>query len=172
MLQIFYPYMPSGRTIRYASADNEHMKAAETACREFSTDRQHPTGAVLVKDGKIFAKGANQSALKNKILLGLHRQGWCIRRLFRIPSGQKYWLCPGCASSKNHAERQVVKDARKWGTETAGADLYLWGHWWCCEPCWNAMIKAGIRDVYLLEESERLFDKNHPDNIIGRQFEV
>lgn len=50
-------------------------------------------------------------------------------------------------------------------------DLYLWGHWWFCEPCWNAMIEAGIRDVYLLENSEVLFNKAHPENIIGRQFE-
>jgi hypothetical protein len=33
------------------------------------------------------------------------------------------------------------------------------------------MITAGIRDVYLLEGSEILFDKNDPGNIIGRQFE-
>jgi hypothetical protein len=33
------------------------------------------------------------------------------------------------------------------------------------------MIAAGIRDVYLMEGSERLFNKAHPDNVIGRQFE-
>ncbi len=32
------------------------------------------------------------------------------------------------------------------------------------------MIEAGIQNVYLLEGSERMFDKNHAENIIGRQF--
>lgn len=34
-----------------------------------------------------------------------------------------------------------------------------------CEPYWNAMITAGISDVYLLEDSEVLFNKAHPANI-------
>jgi len=33
------------------------------------------------------------------------------------------------------------------------------------------MIEAGIGDVYLLEGSEALFNKNHPQNIVGKQFE-
>ncbi|MBU6390363.1 hypothetical protein KGQ31_02340, partial [Patescibacteria group bacterium] len=106
--------------------------------------------------------------LKNKKLLALHRDGWCARKILKIPSGKKYWLCPGCASARNHSETLVVKAARKAGVETAGADLYLWGHWWCCEPCWKAMTKGGIRDVYLLEASDKLFNPKYPENIIGK----
>jgi deoxycytidylate deaminase len=168
MSQITYPFIPKDRTILYVGPDNEFMKAAEAACKELSTDRYHPTGAVLVKDGKIIARAANQSALKNEKLLELHRKGFCVRKLFKIPSGQKYWLCPGCSSSKNHAETSVVRDARKRGISTEGSDLYLWGHWWCCEPCWNSIISGGIRDVYLLEGSDRLFNPKFPENIIGK----
>lgn len=164
--------MPAGRTIKYVPAHDRFIRAAEDACTELSTVNYHPTGAVLVKDGAVVAKSANQSALKNKQLLALHKNGWCIRKLLKIPSGQKYWLCPGCASAKNHAETLVVEEAKRLGIETKGADVYLWGHWWCCEPCWNSMIKAGIKDVCLLEGSERLFDKNHPDNILGKNFSV
>jgi hypothetical protein len=32
------------------------------------------------------------------------------------------------------------------------------------------MIEAEIGQVTLLEGSERLFNKEHPDNIVGRQF--
>jgi deoxycytidylate deaminase len=167
-MNINYPYMPEGRVIKYVPAHDRFMRAAETACHELSTDHNHPTGAVLVRDGAVFATAANQSALKNKKLLELHKNGWCVRKILKIPSGQKYWLCPGCASSRNHAETLVVMKAKKLKLETKGADLYLWGHWWCCEPCWNSIIKAGIRDVYLLEGSERFFDKNNPDNIIGK----
>lgn len=157
MNQIAYPYLPADRVIKYVSSDSEFMRAAEAACRELSTDHFHPTGAVLVKDGAVVARAANRSALKNRILLGLHRRGWCVRKLFRIPSGKKYWLCPGCASSKNHAETLVVRATRKRGMDTRDAAVYLYGHWWCCKPCWDAMIEAGVRDVYLVEGSEKLF---------------
>lgn len=168
MSQISYPYLPSGRTILYVDSNNEFIKAAEVACKELSTERQHPNGAVLVKDGKVIAIAASQSAIKNEKLLEWHRKGLCVRRILKIPSGQKYWLCPGCASSKNHAETLVVKEAQKNGVSTSGADLYLWGHWWCCESCWNAMISAGVRNVYLLSGSEKLFNRNSKENIIGR----
>ncbi|MSR78633.1 MAG: hypothetical protein EXS59_00600 [Candidatus Taylorbacteria bacterium] len=168
MSAIQYPYIPQDRTVKYVSAQDRFIRAAEDACRELSTDHQHPTGAVLVSDGEVIARAANQSALKNPKLLALHRAGWCVRRLFKIPSGQKYWLCPGCASSRNHAETSMIRLAMRKGIQTSGADLYLWGHWWCCESCWNSMIGAGIRDVYLLEGSERLFNPKFPENIVGK----
>ncbi len=149
--------MPEGRTIKYVPAHDRFIRAAESACRELSTDHNHPIGAVLVKDGAVVARSANQSSLKNPKLLALHKGGWCVRKLLKIPSGKKYWLCPGCASAKNHSETLAVKEARRLGIDTVGADVYLWGHWWCCEPCWRTMIDSGIRDVYLLEGSERLF---------------
>jgi len=171
-VSVLYPYIPAGRTIKYVSAQDRFIRAAEDVCRELSTDHNHPTGAVLVTDGQVISRAANQAAIKSKKLTELHRKGWCTRKFFRIPTGQKYWLCPGCSPSRIHAETLVVKNARRKGVNTRGADVYLWGHWWCCEPCWDAMISAGIRDVYLLEGSERLFNKNHPDHIIGKQFEV
>lgn len=165
-----YPYLPEGKEIKYVKADNQFMKAAKEACRELSTDRHHPTGAVLVRDGRVILSSANQSAIKNKVLLALHQKGFCVRKILKISSGKKYWLCPGCASARNHAESRFMKEAKRLGIKTAGADVYLWGHWWCCEPCWAAMIAGEVRDVYLLEGSERFFNKTHPDNIIGRQF--
>jgi hypothetical protein len=32
------------------------------------------------------------------------------------------------------------------------------------------MEKAGIKNVFLLENSEVLFNKEHPDNVVGKQF--
>ncbi|MBU6390443.1 hypothetical protein KGQ31_02750 [Patescibacteria group bacterium] len=168
MSGIAYPYMPEGRTVKYVAAHDRFMRAAEDACSELSTEHQHPTGAVLVKDASVISRAGNQSALKNPRLIALHKSGWCVRKLFKIPTGKKYWLCPGCASSKNHAESLAIRNARKKGIDTVGADLYLWGHWWCCRPCWDAMIKAGIRDVYLLEGSEWLFNPKSPENILGK----
>lgn len=67
-----------------------------------------------------------------------------------VKSGTKYWLCPGC-NTHNHAEQKALADAHKKGEPVEGADIYLWGHTYCCRWCWKAMLKAGIKDVYLPE---------------------
>lgn len=154
-----YPYLPEGRDIKYVPISDVFMAEAMNVRNNLSTDSLHPTGAVIVLDGKIIGKGANQSAFRNKKLIELHKKGFCIRRFLKIPSGQKYWLCPGCSASKHHAETRAVKDAFKKREMTTGADLYLYGHWWCCKPCWDSMIKAEIRDVYLVDNADDLFKK-------------
>lgn len=152
-----YPYLPEGRTILYVPAEDPFMQAAKAEAQEHSLDAVMPTGAVLVRDGEIVGRGANGSAY--------HTTHECERVKQNIPTGQGYELCEGC-HPKNHAERRAVENTR----DPAGADLYLWGHWWACEPCWEAILSAGVRDVYLMEGSEVLFDKNNPGNIVGKQF--
>ena len=157
-----YPYIPEGRTILYAPADNPFMAQAKAYARAHSLDAVMPGAAGVVKDGVIVGCAANGS--------DYHRTHECERIKRHIPTGQGYELCEGC-HPKNHSESRAVKNTKDGGHDTNGADLYLWGHWWCCEPCWNAMTAGGIRDVYLLEGSEILFNKENPDNIVGHQFE-
>lgn len=159
---IEYPYLPEGREILYVSADNEFIQAAKQFAKENSLDKEMPNSSVIVKGGKIIAAGANGS--------DYHKTHVCERVKQNIPSGQGYELCEGC-HPKNHGEFSAITNAKEKGVDTKGADLYLWGHWWCCEACWGQMIKAGIKNVYLLEDSEKLFNKSHPDNIVGRQFD-
>lgn len=135
------------------------MSAAFTVMKDHSTDEKHPTGAVVVNGGQIVARSANRSALKNRYLIGLHKRGWCIRKWLGIPTGTHYWLCPGCASNRYHSEYSVCQKSINEKLNVAGADLYLYGHWWCCKPCWDKMIEVGIRDVYLLDRSLELFKK-------------
>lgn len=135
------------------------MAEAARVRNEVSTEKNHPTGAVVVLNSKIVGKAGNQAALKNEKLQEFHRRGICIRRLLKIPSGQKYWLCPGCAKYKHHGEAGAVRDALSRMDSIAGADLYLHGHWWCCKPCWDSMIAAGIRDVYLVEGATEQFKR-------------
>lgn len=135
------------------------MSVAKEVALTQSTDKKISTGVVIVdENGEILAGAANQSALKNKFLLDTHKN-WCIRKLFGIPSGQKYWLCPGCASHKNHGEYRAVRDLEKKIPQKVNSnlDLYLWGHWWCCKPCWDKMITVGVRNVYLMERVDKLF---------------
>jgi len=120
-------------------------------------------GCVIVKEGKIIGKGANGS--------DFHETHECERVKQNIPTGEGYELCEGC-HPKNHSEPRAIQNAKDNGHETDGADLYLWGHWWCCEPCWNVIKAAGINQVYLAEGSHELFDKNHTNNIIGNQCSI
>ncbi len=161
MSAIDYPYLPRGRTIMYVSAENPFMLEAREYARLNSLDDAVKTGSVLVKDDQIIGRGTNGSTY--------HTEHGCERAKRGIPTGHGYELCEGC-HPKNHSEPRAIADALKHGHETIGTDLYLWGHWWFCEPCWNAIIEAGIKNVYLLEGSERLFNKSHPGNILGRQF--
>src|SRR3989344_8373090 len=169
MESIVYPYIPDGRVILYVDESNPFMKMAKEVSKEESTDLFQSTGSVLVKRGEVISKGANQSAIKNKKLLKFHQEKFCVRKWLRVKTGTHYWLCPGCASSSHHSEIRAIKDARKKGHDTSGADLYLWGHWWCCRPCWNAIIEGGINNVYLLLGSEELFNKSRANNILGRR---
>jgi deoxycytidylate deaminase len=161
--QIKYPFLPEGREIKYVSADNPFMKKARIFAKNNSLDETMPNASVLVLNNEIIALAANGS--------DFHKYNECERVKLGIPTGQGYDLCEGC-HPKNHSEQSVIREAKNLGLQTFGADIYLWGHWWCCESCWNVMIQSGIKDVYLLEGSEVLFDRNHPENIIGRQFEA
>jgi len=159
---IQYPYIPHDRLIKYVPQDNPFILKAKEFAREHSLDMVMPGAAVVVRDGEVIGIGANGS--------DYHKSNECERVKRGSKSGEGYELCEGC-HPKNHSEPSAIADAQSKGESTEGADLYLWGHWWCCEPCWNAMISAGIKDVYLMEDSEKFFDKNHPENIVGRQFE-
>lgn len=158
MTKIAYPYLPDGREIKYVGPDNEFMQAAMKAREELSTDKKHPTGAVVVKNNTIIGRGANRSLVSfSKILVNTHHK-WCLRKVFGMPTGKGYWLCPGCVQPSRHAEKSAIMDATHNGHKVDGADLYLHGHWWCCKPCWDTMLKAGIKNIYLLDDSWNLFN--------------
>ncbi len=109
--------------------------------------------------------------LKSDKLIQLHKK-FCIRHLLKIPSGEKYWMCPGCAGKESHAESRAIHKLNKVGLPNEAVDIYLWGHWWCCDVCWGNMLRLpNLRDVYLLENSEILFNMKESGNIIGHQFE-
>jgi deoxycytidylate deaminase len=157
-----YPYLPSGQTFRFVSWDDIFMIVAKEYARQHSLDDAVKTGAVVVKADVIIGYGANGSEY--------HKLYTCERVKLGIPTGEGYHLCEGC-HPKNHAEPRAISSAQEAGHDTSGASLYLWGHWWACEPCWKAILEAGIVDVVLLENSRELFHKDSPGNILGRWFD-
>ncbi len=161
--QIFYPYLPEGRKIEYVGGNNLYMFLAKMYAKKYSQDKIMPGAAVVVKDERMIGKGANGS--------NYHKEHPCQRVALECKSGEKYELCEGC-HPKNHSERKAIQNAQDNGHDVNGANLYLWGHWWCCGSCWGKMDREGIDRVFLLKDSEILFNKEHPDNIVGRQFEV
>lgn len=140
-----YPYLPADRTIEYVPDGNPFMARARELCETHTRFcGRLPTAAVIVKNGQIIGEGRNG---------GENPPAVCKRVELGIPSGQRYDLCPGC-DTKNHAEPSAIRNAT---APTADADLYLYGHWWCCEPCWQAMIAAGVRAVFLVEGATERF---------------
>lgn len=168
---IKYPYLPKGKLIKYVDESNQYMARAKEMART-SNDQSFPTGAVIVCDGQILVEVFNKTYLSNLFLKNFHKK-YCLRRILGIPSGQKYWACPGCASPKNHSEYRAIMALEKKFPQkiNSNLDLYLWGHWWCCKNCWDVMISAGIKNIYLLQGSEILLDINNPNNIMGHQFD-
>ncbi|HEY5713814.1 MAG TPA: hypothetical protein VIT68_00500 [Candidatus Gracilibacteria bacterium] len=150
------PYLPEGRYINYVPDTDPFMIAAQRVAEETSTDLSHPTGAVLVQTalsgeemgGHIIGEGSNNAPY--------HAEFGCERQKLGCATGEGYDKCPGC-KPLFHAEQQAIKDAIMKGQNPQGADLYLWGHWWCCKSCWDIIIKAGVANVYLLEEADELF---------------
>lgn len=158
---IEYPYMDSRGTIEYVEEDDPFMLEAKQFAHENSLDETMPTGTILVKDGAVIGRGANGS--------DWHEKHGCERVRLGIPTGEGYELCEGC-SPKNHSEPSAIEDAHASDHNTEDAVAYLWGHWWCCEPCWQAMINNGINKVFLQKNSEVLFNKSAAGNIVGQQF--
>lgn len=158
---IVYPYIDPRGHIEYVPADDPFMAQAKAYAKEHSLDSLMPNCSLLVKDGKVIGRGANGS--------NYHDTHGCERVRQNIPTGEGYELCEGC-HPKNHGEPKAIADATANGNDPNGGTMYLWGHWWCCKPCWDSMVEHGITTVRLLQDSQKLFNKADPGNIIGKQF--
>jgi len=144
-----YPYLPEGRTILYAAESHPHMAAAKEMARQSKGCKQN-VGVVIVKDDQVVARGANCIEIAKQSM-------YCPRGVLGCKSGEGYEYCNTCLGS--HGEYAAIVDAQQNNVDTRGADVYLYGHWWACEPCWNVMIEAGIKDFYLLDTADEQFKK-------------
>ncbi len=143
--KIKYYYMPEDKHVLYVDLDNEFMLEAKKLIKGGACAKQ-PAGAVIVKDGKIIGRGTNAGKLMNE----------CAR--WGSATGQNYHLCKEVCHQEGHAEDMAVRDAIKNKFNCEGADIYMYGHWYCCKPCWDIMNEHKIANVYLLYNSWNLFN--------------
>ena len=147
---IVHPYRSPHYVIEYA--DDPFLEEARKVAERDSLDPQFPTSTVLVVHGKIVGFGANGSTH--------HEKFGCKRKELGIATGQGYELCEGC-HPKNHSEAKAVKnvkDNHKEGELVKGAGTaYLYGHWWMCEPCSDALVSQKISKAMLSKSWARNF---------------
>ncbi|MFH1404741.1 MAG: deaminase [Patescibacteria group bacterium] len=154
MEDVKYPYLPEGWEIKFVPESNEFMQEAKDARDRLAGDTLYPVGGVLIKDRKVIGKAGNGY---NRGRDTIHI---CPRYVANVPSGERYDLCD-LHEHPGHSERMVLKDAMEKGIDPSGSDIYLYGHWWCCEPCWNALIEAGVANVYLVEGAHEQFARDN-----------
>ena len=158
MPDIDYPYMPKDRHIKYVPADHPFMLAAKHAREECAGDSIYPVGIVFVKNGEVLVSAGNGY---NKGAGSVHV---CPRIVLDIPSGKGYGLCK-FHDSPGHAERMLIEECKRLGVDVNGGDAYMYGHWWACEPCWDALIEAGVRDLYVTDDAHERFTR---DNVFAQ----
>jgi len=145
--------MPQNRHLKYVLHDSEFMQAAKKAQEECAGDSLFPVGIVLVRDGMVVARAGNGY---NK---GPGKPHVCPRVVLECPSGTGYDLC-SLHGSPGHAEPMLMKVAKEQGIDVEGADVYMYGHWWACEPCWKVLIDSGVRDLYVAEDAHERFSRD------------
>jgi dCMP deaminase len=127
------------------SKDQCFMMMAKVAALR-STCNSRPTGAVLVKEGRIISTGYN-GAMSGVSHCTDKGPGFCFRRESGAPENDKYNWCKSV-----HAEANAIAQAAKFGISVEGAVCY------CtlapCYVCLKLMASSGIVGVYYELEYE------------------
>lgn len=135
------------------------LQKALVAMKE-SDDYANPTACVIVSREFPVAIASNRTGLGHGRLSRSH-SSWCLRKHLRNlidypQSGTGYWVCPGCASPKNHAEARAaafVKE-RVHGGRVVDGTAYLLGHYHACKPCMKALKSVGVTKIIFKEGAE------------------
>lgn len=76
----------------------------------------------------------------------------CPRVEQNCKTGEGYHLCKQVCAQGAHAEVDAIENAQKQGLNIEGATLYLMNHYYCCEPCLNAMKSAKISSAVVFAD--------------------
>jgi deoxycytidylate deaminase len=152
----------------FVPANNHFMGKAKDAALELSKTLVFPIGIVAVKDGVIVGRAGNGNGYHEEHENDSgHRKG-CVRRFLseeregrglpKFKGGEGFELCPGC-STDYHAEANLIRSVVD-KNSLKGAEVYMYGHFWCCEACWEKMKEAQIAKVNLCGDVD-FSDKNN-----------
>lgn len=115
-----------------------------------STCTRRKVGALIVKDNNIVSTGYNGAPK------GLPNCSDCPDRCYRskhnIPSGEKLELCYA-----QHAEVNALMSSAKAGADLTGASIYVTT--FPCSSCAKAIIQAGIKHVYFIDNYSHEFTR-------------
>lgn len=137
--------------LEYKKTDeNNYFMGLARTQSGLSTDLRRPIGSIIVKDSVVVGFGSNQATLRWSWLQRWHRM-YCVRKILGIRTHNFYFVCPGCALFRNHAEARAIRDVGSLFYFTRPPyEMYLYGHTYCCSRCEESMIKLGITKVYTL----------------------
>ena len=115
-----------------------------------STCTRRKVGALIVKDNNIVSTGYNGApkGLPNCS----DNPNRCYRSKHNIPSGEKLELCYA-----QHAEVNALMSSAKAGADLTGASIYVTT--FPCSSCAKAIIQAGIKHVYFIDNYSHEFTK-------------
>lgn len=113
--------------------------------------------AVIVRNGTMLSHGVAGN--------GRHMMLGSCARLDK--PGSSYKECEFCREEE-HAEQYALRSLKWAKISPYGADLYLYGHYRMCEDCVSLAQKQGIKRFILMEDCDTLFDRHHPDTVIGK----
>lgn len=113
---------------------------------KLSTDLRRPIGVVVVNNFKVIGRGSNQATIKWKWLIKWHKNH-CLRKIIGIKKHILYWLCPGCALYRNHAEVRAIRSIKDKNI-TGLIDMFMYGHDEYCDECEVEIKKFNVNKVY------------------------
>jgi deoxycytidylate deaminase len=68
-----------------------------------------------------------------------------------MKTGEGYEFCRNICGQDNHAEKDALLQA---GSKASGATMILFGHYYCCEDCTEAIKSSGIRELVVLPNTK------------------
>ena len=124
-----------------------------TSCRSSCLRRK--VGAVIIQDTptinyNIVSTGYNGSPAMRQPCIEL---GYCYRDQHQIPSGTQL---ERCRASGSHGESNAIALASKHGQKVYQSDMYIYGHYACCDMCKGLIANAGISRVIHLRDDFQL----------------
>lgn len=133
--------------------NNYYLDLAEVVSKRGTCLRRR-FGAVIVKNDEVISTGYVGAPRGRKNCSDL---GFCIREKLKIPRGERYELCRSV-----HAEANAIISCSR--DKMIGASLFLVGieatdgsyvkNACCCSMCKRMVINAGIKYVFVRDDSE------------------